>query len=88
MSQNLRPQEVIIDRMKTFLMPEELSPSLIAMLMEAGLEIYKLDEKYIVIRPGFELPDGFEGAQKLIRPTNVMGKWAMSLTAKKILKYK
>ncbi len=71
--------------MNTLLMPIDLTDPLIAFLIESGLEIYKWEEKkFIVMRLDEELPAEFAGATKLQKPTNIMGKWALNLMAKKI----
>lgn len=70
--------------MKIFRIPDALSDSLIATLMEAGFDIYQQGGEYIVVHPDAELPTQYMLAQKLQKPTNIMGKWAMSLAAKKL----
>ena len=70
----------------SFIVAADLKKSMIAVLMEAGLELYEIEDQIIVLQPNEPLPKKFLAAKRLIKPTNVMGKWALSLTAKEIKK--
>ncbi len=69
-----------------FRVDSELKDPLTALLMEAGLELYEMNDEIIVLKNNEALPEQFNGARKLIKPTNAMGLWAMRIVASKIKK--
>lgn len=75
-----------MDKHSQFLIADELSKPLMALLLKAGLDLYLKEDKVLILRPGDTIPDDFVDFEKVVRPTNVMGLWAMELFAKDLTK--
>lgn len=71
---------------KTIKYSESLEQSLVAILLDLKVELYRLDDELIILAPDELLPDEFICAERVSLPGNSFGWWAKGLASKKIRK--